>query len=171
MDETPGFVLVERALRGRRFGVLATLTATGAPHATEVVYAVSGRDERLLLYVVTRTTTRKVGNIRTHPHVAFVVPVPRLLVPAFPPRAVQFQGTADVVAAGDVDALRAFSSTWFLRRILTEERRIVSHGGDMCFIRIQPARTLFTYGLGMSVLDTIRRPREANGRVVLPVDR
>ena len=109
---------VERALRRQTFGTLSTLTEQGTPHATGVVYAVSAPDEPVMLYVTTRTTTRKVRNIRAHADVAFVVPVPRRFVPAFPPRAIQFLGTATVVDADDEGANRAFESSWFLRRIL-----------------------------------------------------
>lgn len=165
------FAGVEEALRQRAFATLSTLSEQGTPHATGVVYAVSARDESLILYVTTRTTTRKVRNIRAHPAVAVVVPVPRRFIPAFPPRAIQFQGTATVVPADDDDAIRAFSSSWFLRRILTAERRIVVEGGDLCFIRIRPERMLFTYGMGMSVLHNLTRPREAIGRVAIPAGR
>ena len=130
------FAGVERALRQRTFGTLSKLTRRGTPHATVVVYAVSPHDEPLVFFVTTRTTTRKVLNIQARPDVAFVVPVPRRFVPAFPPRAIQFQGTATVVPAEDNDALQAFSSSWFLRRILATEQRIVTQGGDLCFIRI-----------------------------------
>jgi uncharacterized protein YhbP (UPF0306 family) len=162
---------VERALRQRTFGTLSTLTERAAPHATGVVYAVSAPDEPLALYVTTRTTTRKVRNLRTHPDVAFVVPVPHRFIPVFPPRAIQFLGTATVVAADDDGANRAFESSWFLRRILATERRIVTEGGDLCFIRIRPGGKLFTYGMGMSVLDNVRRPRGAIGRVAIPPGR
>jgi hypothetical protein len=47
----------------------------------------------------------------------------------------------------------------------------VSDGGDLCFIRIRPARMLFTYGVGMSVLGNLRRPRGAIGRVSIPAGR
>lgn len=166
-----GFDAVEKALRQRTFGTLATLTEQGAPHATGVVYAVSARGESLALYVTTRTTTRKVRNLRARPDVAVVVPVPRRFLPAFPPRAIQFLGTATVVAADDEGANRAFESSWFLRRILATERRIVTQGGDLCFIRIRPEGRLFTYGMGMSVVDNVRRPRGAIGRVAIPADR
>jgi uncharacterized protein YhbP (UPF0306 family) len=162
------FAGVEKALRRQTFGTLSTLTDQGAPHATGVVYAVSTRDEALALYVTTRTTTRKVRNIGARSDVAFVVPVPHRLLPLFPPRSIQFLGTATVVPADDEGANRAFESSWFLRRILATERRIVSEGGDLCFIRIRPARTLFTYAMGMSVLDNLRRPRGAIGRVSIP---
>jgi hypothetical protein len=162
---------VERELRRRTFGTLSTLTEQGAPHATGVVYAVAARDEPLALYVTTRTTTRKVRNIRAHSEVAFVVPVPRPLLPAFPPRAIQFLGTATVVPGKHNGAVQAFSSSWFLRRILATEHRIVSEGGDLCFIRIRPEGRLFTYGMGMSVLDNLRRPRQAIGRVAIPEGR
>jgi hypothetical protein len=166
-----GFGDVECALRRRTFGTLSTLTERDAPHATGVVYAVSAPDEPLVLYVTTRTTTRKVRNLRIRPDVAFVVPMPRRFVPMFPPRAVQFLGTADVVAADDEGASRAFQSSWFLRRILAAEHRIVTEGGDLCFIRIRPHDTLFTYGMGMSLLQNVTRPRQAIGRVRIPVGR
>ncbi|MGO9157839.1 pyridoxamine 5'-phosphate oxidase family protein [Mycobacterium sp.] len=70
-----GFNAVERALRHQTFGTLSTLSEQGRPHATGVVYAVSPKGKPLILYVTTRTTTRKVRNVRAHPDVAFVVPV------------------------------------------------------------------------------------------------
>jgi uncharacterized protein YhbP (UPF0306 family) len=166
-----GFDEVERALRQHTFGTLSTLTERGAPHATGVVYAMSAPGEPLALYVTTRTTTRKVRNLRAHADVAFVIPVPRRFVSVFPPRAIQFQGTATVVPAQHEDAVRAFSSSWFLRRIRATEQHIVAQGGELCFIRIRPERMLFTYGMGMSVLSNVRQPRAAIGRVTIPANR
>jgi uncharacterized protein YhbP (UPF0306 family) len=165
------FDRVESALRQRTFATLSTLTEQGAPHATGVIYAVSVPDEPLALYVTTRTNNRKVRNLCAHPDVAFVVPVPHRFMPIFPPRAIQFMGTATVLAADDEAANHAFASTWFLRRILATERRIVAEGEDMCFLRIRPEGKLFTYGMGMSVLGNLRRPRGAIGRVTIPVGR
>jgi hypothetical protein len=77
---TISFDRVETALRERTFGTLSTLTERGAPHATGVIFAVSARGEPLALYVTTRTTTRKVRNLRAYPEVAFdragAAPVP-----------------------------------------------------------------------------------------------
>jgi general stress protein 26 len=166
-----GFRQVERAIRSRTFGTLSTLTREGRPHATGVVYAVSPPSHPLTLYVTTRTTTVKVANIRNAPDVAFVIPVPRRAIPLFPPAAVQFQATATIVDADDSAALAAFRSTWFHRRILRAEQHIVAEGGEMCFIAIRPHHTLFTYGIGMSALDILRRPRQAISRVHLPTGR
>jgi hypothetical protein len=112
-----------------------------------------------------------VRNIRAHPDVAFVVPIPHRLIPLFPPKAIQFQGNASVVPGEDEGALRAFSSSWFHRRILATERRIVAQGGEVCFIRIQPDPKVFTYGIGMSPLRVMRHARQAIGRVHIPADR
>lgn len=171
MKADSNFDAVERALRHQMFGTLSTLTKQGHPHATGVVYAVSPRHEALTLYVTTRTTTRKVRNIREHPEVAFVVPVRHRFVPSFPPRCIQFLGTATVVGHEHDGAIRAFESSWFLRRIIAAEQQIVTQGGDLCFIRISPAATVFTYGIGMSFIENMRRPREAIGRVSIPADR
>lgn len=165
------FAAVESALRRRSFGTLSTLGEQGRPHATGVVYAVSPPAAPLALYVTTRSSTRKVQNVRAHADVAFVVPVPRRFLPIFPPSAIQFLGTAEVLSHDDHMAVSAFGSSWFLRRILAEEQRIVAEGGDLCFIRICPDPTVFTYGIGMSPLSILRRPRSAIGRIAIPPDR
>lgn len=100
------FAAVESALRSRSFGTLSTLSEQGRPHATGVVYAVSPPAAALALYVTTRSTTRKVRNIRARADVAFVVPVPRRLLKIFPPSAIQFQGTAEVLSHDDHEAVR-----------------------------------------------------------------
>jgi general stress protein 26 len=165
------FEHVERAIRSHTFGTLSTLSRQGHPHATGVVYAVSPPAHPLRLYVTTRGTTVKIANIRRAPEVAFVIPVPHRGIPLFPPSVVQFQATATVVNADDPAAIAAFRSTWFLRRILRAEQRIVAESGEMCFIAIRPMRTLSTYGVGMSALAVTRRPRQAIGRVDLPAHR
>ncbi|TDL03276.1 pyridoxamine 5'-phosphate oxidase [Mycobacterium paragordonae] len=165
------FDALARALGRRKFATIATLGKNGRPHATEVIYAMSEPGEPVCFYVTTRTGTRKVRNIRACPDVAFVVPLARISAPWFPPRAAQFQGTAEIVDGQEEGALRAFNSSWFLRRILSTERRIVSLSGELCFIRIRPDPVIFTYGVGMSVWKTLRRPKEAAGRVAIPADR
>jgi hypothetical protein len=161
---------VLRALRRRKFGMLSTLSEHERPHATAVVYAVSPPAESLALYVTTRTTNRKARNVQARADVAFVIPVSRFYAPGFPPAAIQFQGTASVVPRTDEAALRAFRSSWFSRRILATEQRIVAQGGELCFIRIRPDPMIFTYGIGMSPLRTARHPREAIGRVAIPAN-
>ncbi len=170
MNSGNGFDEIDRAIRRRTFGTLSTLNRRGAPHATGVVYAVSPADQPLILYVTTRSTTAKVGHIRAHPAVAVVIPVPHRL-PMFPPSAIQFQGSAAVVNADDAGAVGAFQKSWFHRRILAAEQRIVGEGGEMCFVAIRPNQTIFTYGIGMSALDILRRPRQAIGRTQLPAGR
>lgn len=165
-----GLAAVERAIRRHRFGTLSTLGRGGGPHATGVVYAVSPPREPLTLYVTTRRTTVKVGNILAHPRVAFVIPVPHRVLSIVPPAVVQFRGAAEILGGEHPGALRAFRHSWFHRRILATEQRIVTEPAEMCFIAIIPQRTLFTYGIGMTALDVVRGPGHALGRVRLPMD-
>jgi len=75
-------------------------------------------------------------------------------LPIGPPFNVQFQGTALVLAPDDpeITALLAHD----------ELREIVSHGEldepDGCFLRIEPARRIHTYGIGVSALAVARDP-------------
>jgi hypothetical protein len=165
------FAAVERVIKRHRFGMLSTLNHDGGPHATGVVYAVSSTPGPLTLYVTTRRTTVKAGNISADPRVAFVIPVPRRVLPVFPPGVIQFAGSAEVLDPTDAAATRAFHSSWFHRRILAAEQRLVVEQAEMCFIAIRPRRALLTYGIGMSAVDVMRRPRQAMGRVRLPEDR
>lgn len=105
------FDAVEKVLRAQWFGTLSTASEQAAPHATGVVYAVSPASEPPALYIVTRTTTRKVRNIRRRPPVAFVFPVPRRGLSVFPPGVIQFQGAAVLLAADDRDSRHAFTSS------------------------------------------------------------
>jgi hypothetical protein len=160
--------VVEKIVRQRSFGTLSTVSRDGSPHSTGVVYAVAPPGDGMTLYVTTRRSTVKVQNILRHREVAFVIPVPRRLLFKFPPSAIQFVGSAEILDAEDDDALAAFRSSWFHRRILAAEERIVNEHAQMCFIAIRAGGTLFTYGIGMSPLHILRRPREAIGRVRLP---
>ncbi len=158
---------VENAIRRRSFGTLSTLDRDGNPHATAVTYAAAGEGTDLTLYITTRTTNVKVGNIRRQPQVALVIPVPHRFLPMMPPAAVQFVGSAEILDHQNADARRAFHASWFLRRILAAEERIVSQGAELCFIAVRPRRWLSTYGIGISALDIVRHPGEAIGRVDL----
>ncbi|KUI38344.1 pyridoxamine 5'-phosphate oxidase [Mycobacterium sp. GA-2829] len=158
-------------MRRQRFATLSTVGPSGGPQATGVVYAVSPPDEPAILYVTTRTSTAKVCNIRAAPQVAFVIPVPHRFLAVVPPAVVQFRGFADILEAEHPSAVRAFQRSWFHRRILNAERLLVAEQAEMCFIAIRPQRTVFTYGIGMSALDVVRRPRQAIGEVRLPTGR
>ncbi len=160
--------VVEKVMRQRTFGTLSTLSRDDGPHATGVVYAVAPPGDELTLFVTTRRSTVKVRNILRHQEIAFVIPVPHRVLFKFPPAAIQFVGSAEILDKNDSRAVAAFRSSWFHRRILAAERRIVNEHADMCFIAIRPCDTLFTYGGGMSALDVMRRPRDAIGRVRLP---
>ncbi|OBC08047.1 hypothetical protein A5784_01050 [Mycobacterium sp. 852013-50091_SCH5140682] len=165
------FQHVERAIRQRTFGTLSTVSPRGLPQASGVIYAVSPPAQPLVLYVTTRTSTVKVAHIAQASAVAFVIPVPHRALPLFPPATVQFQATATILDSHDVAALAAFQSTWFHRRILRAEQRIVAETGDMCFIAIRPHHILSTYGIAMPAATIMRRPAHAISHAHLPAGR
>jgi hypothetical protein len=165
------FQHVERTIRRHTFGTLSTVSPHGFPQASGVIYAMSPPTQPVVLYVTTRTSTVKVAHIAQASAVAFVIPVPRRGLPLFPPAAVQFQATATILDSQDTAALAAFRSTWFHRRILRAEQRIVAETGDMCFIAIRPHRILSTYGIAMSAATIMRRPAHAISHVHLPAGR
>lgn len=146
--------VVREALAKRHYGVLATVSSGGRPHAAGVLYDLAEGS----FYVSTDLASRKARNIASSGHVAMTVPVRR--APVGPPSAVQFQGTAEVLALDDPALLDLVA-----RGLLPT---VTGHGelerDGACFVRITPGRTLHTYGLGMSLWRLIREPLDAAGR-------
>ena len=149
---------VARAIRRRSFGVLSTVSPAGRPHAAGVVYDVVDDPRGLRLYVNTFRDSRKARNVEANGHVAFVIPVRR--VPVGPPFSIQFQGRASVVDM-HAEEIRDLVS----RNLLTHSGghgALEEPGG--CFIRIEPAGRIHTYGLGVSTIAVARDPLHAGAR-------
>lgn len=148
---------VTRAIDRRSFCTLATTSAANRPHVAGVVYEAVGTD----LYVSTHRSSKKARNISDNPRVAVCIPIRRL--PLGPPSSVQFQGTAEILAADD-PSIGGLVRAGHLKSI-------TSHGEldlpDGCFLRITPSRKVNTYGLGMSLRQLLRDPLNAAGSVEL----
>lgn len=151
-DVPPG--VVRKALARRHYAVLATVSPAGRPHAAGVLYSLAGRS----LYVSTDLASRKGRNLAATPHVGVTVPVRR--APVGPPSAIQFQATAELLPLDDPH-LRELVGRGQLKSV-TGHGELEREGG--CFVRITPAATLHTYGLGMSLWRLIRDPLGAAGR-------
>jgi general stress protein 26 len=142
----------------RSYCTLATSSAKNRPHNAGLIYASVG----LTLYVSTARSSHKARNIAANPHVGVVIPVRRLPVGG-PPSAVQYQGTAELLALDDPQIVELVEAGRL--------KAITSHGEldhpDGCFLRITPGRRINTYGLGMSLIQLIRHPLEAGGSIDL----
>lgn len=146
-----------KAIARRSFCTLATSSATNRPHVAGVLYVADDG----VLYVSTLRTSRKARNVVANPEVFLCIPVRRL--PVGPPSTVQFAATAEVLATDDSDIVRLAAAGRL--------KAITGHGEldhpDGCFLRITPAATLHTYGLGLSLRRLISDPLNAGGRVTL----
>jgi hypothetical protein len=145
---------VLRTMAKRSYCTLATVSSAGRPHVAGVLYEIVG--DRM--YVTMSADSRKARNIEHRGDVAVVVPVRRLPVGA-PPSAVQFQATAELVAADDPAIAELLAAG--------ELGSITGHGEldvpGVCFVRIDLPRRLHTYGLGMSLVTLARDPLGAGG--------
>ena len=151
--------IARRAVAKQSFCVLATSSARNRPHAVGVVYAAVD----LSLYFLVGENTVKVRNVRENSDVAVCIPVRKY--PMGPPMAVQFQGTAAVLAWDDPHIVE-------LRRA-GRLKRITSFGAEnapgTCFVRVTPKRRISTYGLGVPLRDLqahliANRPRRRGTR-------
>ncbi len=162
------FDRVEREIRKRNYGVVCTTAAGGRPHAAGVMYAVSSADRPFALNIVTDKRSKKARNIANRPEVAFVIPAPRI-VGFLPPNSIQFQGTAELLPLADGESRRAFESSLVLRRVLRlqlEQKEEVS-----VFVRVHPGRAVFTYGVGLSILQLMKHVEGSSARVDIPGSR
>jgi general stress protein 26 len=150
--------LVLEAIAKRSYAVVATVSTAGHPHAAGMLYATVGST----LYVSTDRSSRKGRNLAVNGRVGVTIPVRRVPVGG-PPSAIQFQGSAEVLATDDPEVLRLVETGAL--------KAITSHGEldrpDGCIVRITPDRRVHTYGLGMSLWELIRHPLDAAGRADL----
>jgi general stress protein 26 len=145
-DPARQLAVIRRAVAKRSFCVLATSSARNRPHAVGVLYAAVD----LTLYLLVSEDSVKVRNVRANPQVAVSIPVRR--GPFGPPMAVQFQGTAEVLAVDDPH-IRQLLDQGRLKRITG--LGALDHPGA-CFLRITPGRRIASYGLGVNLIALMR---------------
>lgn len=162
------FEMVEEAIRKKNYGVLNTVSGDGRPHSAGVMYAVSARNRPFDLYIVTDRRSKKARNITLNPNISFAIPIPRW--PSFlPPSSVQFQGKAELLTLNDEAAREAFNASMVLRRVL--KIQLAQKQEVSTFIRVRPNPVIFTYGVGISVMQLVKHIEAAAGRVEIPASR
>jgi uncharacterized protein YhbP (UPF0306 family) len=86
-------------MRSQSIGVQTSVSAAGIPQAAAVGYVVS---EKLEIFFDTVDSTRKAGNLRQNPQIAFVIGGST----AGDERTVQFQGIVDEPAGSELEQLK-----------------------------------------------------------------
>lgn len=145
-DEARQLRAVGRAIARHSFCVLATSSAANRPHAVGILYAAAGFD----LYLLIGGDTVKARNIRENPRVAISIPVRTF--PMAPPMAVQYQGTAELLAVDDPE-ITALLQAGRLKKI-TGLGALKAPG--VTFVRVRPGRRIASYGIGMSLFSLMR---------------
>lgn len=168
-DARPGtFGFVEKAVRKRKFGVISVVDSKGRPHSTGIIYGVSRPESEFALYIVTQKNAAKVRHLKKNPTVTLVVTFPHYYLRFVPDSYVMFQGTADFVTLRDEEVQWAFSQGKILRANLQVDSEIMR---DAVVIRIRPRKTVYVYGLGISMNQLRKDPTAARYKVKIPADR
>jgi len=144
---------VEKQLRKKNFGILSTVTPQSRAHSVGVVYGIAPSELPFSLYLITRPKLKKAKNIKANPNVSFVVPFPHYFLRFVPSSCLQFQGTAEILTADDPIANKIFQSSRVLRHSLEHTRML----GEPVFIRVVPDEKIFSWGVGASVWQIIKR--------------
>jgi len=141
---------VRKIIAKHGFCSLATVSPDGAPHVVGVNYKyVNGH-----LYFITYESSKKARNIRSNPKVAIHIAVRQYpLHDLFgPPFSVQFSGTATILSPEDPEIVELLESGKL--KSITGHGVLKQPGG--CFLKVQPARKIHTYGIGIPALTLIR---------------
>ena len=157
----PDPAAIRRAIERRSVATLATVSASGRPHAATVLYQCV--DDAL--FVSTDRDSRKARNVAAHGVAAVTIAVRRL--PVGPPASIQFQCSAAVLANDDPEIVRLAAAGRL--------GRITGHGeldrDGACFLRLALPTRVATYALGMSLWRVMRNPLDAAGKATLDSNR
>jgi uncharacterized pyridoxamine 5'-phosphate oxidase family protein len=148
-DEAIAFLVDHEA------GVLATVARSGEPHARLLYYAC---DDAFNVYFITLKSTRKVADIASNPHAAFVVSEMDM------PRTLQMEGTVtDLTDTAVIDPLLIN----FVHKLMNGKRYGIplAHfdGSELKFYRFSPHWVRwgdFTFGQGTDKVLTLIDPSE-----------
>ena len=145
---------VWKTITSRSFCTLATSSEADSGHCAGVVYVYADG----ALWVHTLRGSRKARNVAVHDRVGICIPFRRL--PVGPPYTIHFQAQARLVAMDD-PAVRGLVEDGSLKAI-------TGHGelemADGCFLRIEPAGTVHSFGPGARMIDLIRDPLTSGAR-------
>ena len=138
------------------FGVLAFVNRDGHPRTAGVCYVVDGRS----LYISTDDASWKVRHIVATPNVSMTVTLPKR-VPFLPfievPAAtITFQGEAEVLEVGDIDAS-------VFERLPRGNERDPEVLDNTAIIRVIPRGEFVTFGIAMPIMQ-MRKHEQAQGR-------
>jgi hypothetical protein len=132
---------------------------------------VAAVNERVLaIYVMTRTHLRKARNIAQNPRVSLVVPLTRRLLGFLPPPVIQLHGRAEILDWTDDEGTKVFQRFWMGgRRILAAYQQSYRRGETrICFLRITPDPTIYTYMVGSRIWQLRRRMESGVAKVIIP---
>ena len=160
--------LVLAQLRKHDFAVLSTVDEGHGPHSAGVNYGVSRPGRDFAVYVMTRRHLQKARNIAVNPAVSLVVPSMRQLLWFLPPPTIQLRGRAEILDWTDEDGTDVFRRFWMGRRILEAYRASHRRGETrICFLRIAPDPSVYTYMVGYHIWELRRRMESGAGKVVI----
>ncbi|MFZ1863536.1 MAG: pyridoxamine 5'-phosphate oxidase family protein [Polyangiales bacterium] len=148
--------LVWQEVEKRLFAVLSWVNPSGHARSAGIVYLVKDR----ALYVATNDDSWKAKHIRSNPHVALNVTIPKRIpfMPwvKIPDATIAFSATARVMAATETEP----EIIEVLMRGMAEDPERLAR---TCVLEIRPSGHFATYGVGIPLLD-MRDPKKARGR-------
>ena len=165
------FDTVLKELQKSHFGVLSTVTKDGRSHSAGVFYSLSPSARPLEIYVMTRTKLKKARNIMNNSNVSFVVPLRRRFLTFVSSPCIEFQGHAEIIDWKDEIGVAAFKTSFMGRTIVNAYDDMYRQGDTtICFLRITPDPTIFTYGVGVSVWEMRRHMETGSAKVEIPLE-
>jgi len=158
---------VEEYIRKKDFGILGSMSSTGRPHSTGILYAVSPPEQKFVLYIITGKKYRKTKNIIKNPNVSIVIPFPHHILRFIPAPCIQFQAKAEIVARTDEEVRACFQRNRILRKTLKQ----AYDNENIVFLKIIPDKTIFGHGIGMSMFELRKDETKGSFKSIIPTER
>lgn len=104
-----------------------------------------------------------------NPNVSFVVPLKRRFLSFVPPPCIEFEGQAEILDWKNEIGVTAFKTSFMGRTIVNAYDAMYRQGDTtVCFLKITPDSTIFTYGVGVSVFEMRRHMEIGFAKVEIP---
>jgi len=166
------FEFIEKQIRKKSFGILGTVDQEGNSHSTAILYVVAPPTSTFSLYLLTRSSYKKVKNIKINPSVSFVIPFPHHVFRFVPASCIQFQGIAELLPIDNIEARESFKKgSRILKMNLAQVSKLPNMENDAIFIKVIPKQTLFCYGLGYSLMELRKNFENGAYSVTIPFNK
>ncbi|MHA2100119.1 MAG: hypothetical protein ACW99A_15700, partial [Candidatus Kariarchaeaceae archaeon] len=145
----------------------STVSIKKWPQSTGILFGSLMKGQMLKIYVLTEKNYVKVKNIKENKHISFLIPFPHYWLRMAPSFTIHFQCVAKLLPTTDKNGIDSHKGKRVLQMSLKELEN-EKYRDNLTFIEITPYKKLHSYGMGFSLVESLRKPHELAYSVPIP---